>query len=175
MTSPRSAGVAIAAAAALLALAGCAGQGSPAPEESTATEEAPDPSELSCETVITPGLAQDLANLGWEAHEEPFIIGSHEFEDGIQCKWGDPKSSGDAIQLYGWAPIDADTAEDVQDELVELGWIREDDGDTVYITEDPDSAFQTDDDGYGFTYRFTDGGVALADTKNGLSVVRWPR
>lgn len=155
-------------AAALLALSGCAADvHAPEPTETAA--------EPTCETLITPGLADDLAELGWESLEEPFVIGDTELHGGIQCKWGDPAAGGDAMQLYAWAPLETDRAAPLEDELEEQGWIREDEGTRAILTEDPETAFQTDDDGYGFTYAFGDGWVSFSDTRAGLDVIRWPR
>jgi len=153
---------------AVAALAGCAA-GDPEPTETT------EAAELACDTLLTPGLSEDLADLGWEAREEPFVVGEITLDDGIQCKWGDPSGGGDAMQLYAWAPVDADQSEELQTALADEGWIREEEDSRVLLTEDPETAFQTDDEGYGFTYAFGDGWVSFSDTKAGLDVIRWPR
>src|SRR5690606_18762016 len=160
--------VALGAVAGAAALAGCAAD-EPAPDDTTAA------AEPTCETLITPGLADDLAELGGEALEEPFVIGGDTLDDGIQCKWGDPSGGSDTMQLYAWAPVDAEQSEKLQSSLADDGWIREEDDSRVLLTEDPETAFQTDEDGFGFTYAFGDGWVTFSDTRAGLDVIRWPR
>ncbi|MTE24753.1 hypothetical protein [Microbacterium sp. ZXX196] len=147
---------------------------SPAAEEATETP-TPDPTpvEMSCDTIVPTTFSSRLGELGWSAREEPFRIGEHVFDDGIQCIWGDAETGSEVAQMYGWAPADADTAAEMQEYLEAQGWIREEDGDTVYITENPDYALAVGDDGYGMTYRFRDGTIALADTKTGLELVVW--
>ena len=166
MTS-RRAPLAALGAAALLALTACGADEQPAPAETTP--------ELTCETLIAPGLADDLTDLGWEAREEPFMVGSTELDGGLQCKWGDPDGGADAMQLYAWAPVEDDVAAELEDALEAEGWVREEEESRVILTENPETAFQTDDEGYGFTYAFGDGAVTFADTKAGLDVIRWPR
>lgn len=155
-------------AASLLALAGCAAENdAPTPDETTA--------ELTCAALVSPGLADDLADLGWEAREEPFMVGATELDGGIQCKWGDPEGDGEAMQLYAWAPLEPERAAELEDELESEGWVREEEDSRVILTENPETAFQTDENGYGFTYAFGDGWVSFSDTKAGLDVIRWPR
>ena len=39
----------------------------------------------------------------------------------------------------------------------------------------PGTAIATDDEGYGMTYLFTPGQVTVADTKQGLLLIEWPK
>ena len=57
--------------------------------------------------------------------------------------------------------------------MIESGWRREDGADGIYITEDPQYAMGTDDDGYGMTYLFGDGWVKFADTRQSLLLIDW--
>ena len=75
--------------------------------------------------------------------------------------------------MYGWAPIDADQAAELQNYLEENGWVREDGEHYVYLTEDPNLIGYLEEGEYGITYQFADGWVALADTKSGLDLVTW--
>ncbi len=68
-----------------------------------------------------------------------------------------------------------DAAEDAQANLVSQGWVREDGADGVYITESPEMTIAPDEQGYGMTYLFGDGWVIVADTKQGLVLIEWPR
>ena len=55
------------------------------------------------------------------------------------------------------------------------GWVREDSAEGVYITESPETTIAVDEEGYGMTYLFGDGWVKLADTKQGLLLIEWPK
>ena len=55
------------------------------------------------------------------------------------------------------------------------GWLRESGADGVYVTESPETTIAADENGYGMTYLFGDGWVMLADTKQGLVLIEWPR
>lgn len=166
----------LAASAAILALAGvavgCSEQTSTAPDQ-PADSTAPEPVEMSCETIIPESFAAELREIGWDVREEPFRIGQHEIDGGIQCVWGDYTSGTDIAQMYGWAPLEDDRAVELQQYLLDQGWLEESAGDVVIITENPDYALYVSDDGYGMTYAFHDGWVALADTKAGLDLVVW--
>lgn len=168
-------------AAALLALAACTtsepGEDAlPSGEAPTAApgDEAAE-AELACDTIIRPELVEQLYGLGWDVLEETFMIGPTEIDGGIQCKWGDFETTNESLQLYGWAPIPPADAEAAQTELADQGWLREDEGDTVYLTENPEFVMFPDEEGYGVTYRFGDGWVTLSDTKAGLAAVHGPR
>ncbi|MBP2435908.1 hypothetical protein [Microbacterium amylolyticum] len=137
------------------------------------TETPTEPAVLGCDTIIPATLYSDLSDLGWSAIEEPLRIGEHLLEDGIQCVWGDYSSGTDIAQMYGWAPVGSEQSRELQDYLEQQGWIREEEGETVYLTENPDYALYVSEDGYGMTFRFTEGSVAVADTKSGLQLVIW--
>lgn len=166
----RLAVIATLSSAAALALAGCG-----AADEGGANGDAeptPTPEALSCDNIIPSSLVDSFEEIGWEAIEEPFMAGSTELEDGIQCKWGDPEGTGGGnVQIYGLAAVEADQAAEIQKELEDGGWKREEEGDVVYITENPDYAFAVDEDGYGYTYAFGDGWAAVSDTKAGIAVI----
>lgn len=170
--SRRAAAIAVLSAIAGLGLAGCSAGGSGAGGGDAEAEPSPTAEALTCENIIPESLVASLDEIGWEAIEEPFMAGSTELEDGIQCKWGDPDGTGGGnVQIYGLAAVDADQAADIAGALEDDGWKREEDGDVVYITEDPEFAFAVDEDGYGYTYAFGDGWAAVSDTKAGIAVI----
>jgi hypothetical protein len=148
-----------------------------APEPSATAEPAPASTEKpTCDTIIAESVVANFESVGWTSKADPLYIGSTEIEDGLQCMWADFEGpAGDHGQMFGWAPITDDVAEAAQDELTGQGWRREEDAAGVYITESPETAIATDDDGYGMTYYFTEGQVEVADTKQGLLLIEWPR
>ncbi|WP_156759380.1 hypothetical protein [Microbacterium karelineae] len=163
---------AIAPLALLLTLAACSGDAQPGPGQvDPAADETPAP--MTCETIIRPSFSEELSSLGWTAKSEAFRIGAHELADGIQCVWGDYEHGTDIAQMYGWAPVEAEEAAELQQYLEDNGWLREDEGDYVYLTENPEMVHYLDEGEYGMTYQFADGWVALADTKQGLDLVTW--
>lgn len=144
---------------------------SPTPLETPTAAPAADP---TCETIIPAATVDDLSSVGWTVRAEPFRIAELEITEGVQCVWGDFTTATDHVQIYGWAPIDAEAAADAQDQLVALGWRREESPDGVIVTESSETTVATDDEGYGLTYLFGDGWVKYADTKQGLLLVVWP-
>lgn len=56
-------------------------------------------------------------------------------------------------------------------ELVSEGWVREDSDRGVYITADARTSLSKDAEGYGMTYLFGRGWVAVSDTKQGLILI----
>lgn len=199
LARPRSArarvfAIATSGALAALVLAGCS---SPAPEPTSAADapssaapvsgvETPAPSaspsgsatppaDPTCENIIPQATADDFRSLGWTSQEDQFRIGATALDDGIQCKWGDTKIASDRVQIFGWAPIDDDTAKTAQKDLVAAGWKVEKDADGTYVTENPDWLNGRGADGYGLTYFFGDGFVKLADTRQSLILVQGPR
>lgn len=181
-------GTALVVAAALVTLAGCAG-GAPAPSHSptrtSAGTAAPPPSatpttaptvdaDPACDTIIPPEVVSSFDETGWSFRQDVFRAGETEVPGGISCTWGDAEVASDHVQMFGWAPVSADDATQLESELLQQGWVREQGADGVYITEDPKNASAVDDDGYGWTYLFGDGWVKFADTKQGLLLVEWP-
>jgi hypothetical protein len=185
--------VLVGVAAVAIALAGCAQDAPTAPAPSTpppATEQpqgadpqgdeqggqqTPEPAaDPTCETIIPAEVVDQFESVGWSAEPEEFRIGATVVPEGIQCVWGDYSVATDHVQIFGWAPLDAETAATLQAELETQGWIREEQDGAVFLTEDPAYAIATDDQGYGMTYGFGDGWVTLADTKQSLVLVSWP-
>lgn len=189
MTSPRRSTLVVTALTlGVLALSGCTSPSAPeaapsiAPSDvpsSPAPEITPSPEapvgDPTCETLIPAATAADFASLGWSVQSEPFRIGSMEVADGIQCKWGDQSIATDRVQVFGWAPLDETDSASAQRELVASGWSSDRQSDGVYVTENPEWAIFTDSEGYGITYLFADGYVKLADTRQSLVLVEWPR
>lgn len=181
----------IASAALLVSACGSADPDAAATPETTATSPAPEPTQPeqtpepapageeadpTCETIIDAATVADFESIGWTSRTDPFYVGSHEMTDGISCVWADFNApASDHLQLFGWARIDDSEARAAQDELVGQGWIREEAAEGVYITENPQTTIATDDQGYGMTYLFADGSVKLADTKQGLLLITWPK
>ena len=164
----------------------------PEPETSTGAEATPsvpatDPSaeptenaapaeDPTCETLIADTTVADFQSVGWTARVDPFYVGELEIPEGLRCVWADFEGqAGDHVQIFGWAPIEADAAADAETALVESGWSRENAPEGVYVTESPETSIATDVNGYGMTYLFGDGWVTLADTKQGLVLIEWPR
>ncbi|MBW9118581.1 hypothetical protein JNB63_00550 [Microbacterium trichothecenolyticum] len=191
MPATRILGTAAALALSALLLSACAGTPEPAPEETgnaqTPTAAAPEPSatpepepasteEPTCTTIIGESVVADFESLGWSSQASPLYIGSSEIEDGLQCMWADFEGpAGDHGQMFGWAPLAEDQAADLQEELEAQGWVREEGPAGVYITESADTAIATDAAGYGMTYLFSSGQVTVADTKQGLLLIEWPK
>lgn len=142
----------------------------PIEEPETPVYEAP-----TCETMISQDVVADFADAGWSPKEGPFYLGNIEVEGGIQCAWSDYEGQSGDLQLFGWAPIDEESATEAQDALTTEGWVLEEEADGVYLTENPSTAFAVDEDGYGMTYFFGAGWVSLAGTKQGLLLIDWPQ
>ena len=188
MTPLHRLGAAFAIAAAMTVVTAC-GTPAPAPSalptiEPSGANTPPPASEVdetpvagaepTCETIIPTATVEDFESLAWSAEQEEFRVGATVIEDGIQCVWADFSGPAtDHVQIFGWAPIEADAAAEAQESLLTEGWVREESDEGVYITENPETTITTDADGYGMTYLFGDGWVKLADTKQGLLLITW--
>ncbi|GAA3916335.1 nitrate ABC transporter substrate-binding protein [Microbacterium invictum] len=180
-------------AAAALLTASCAGTPEAAPPVTTAppaapttgatdpatpapdvTDEAPEPVTATCETLVSTDTLAELEAQSWTYKEEPFVIGDVAPADGISCTWGDFSVATGNVLIFAWAPLTADEVTTAQAQLDEDGWMREDSDAGVYYTEDPMQALNTDENGYGMTYRFGDDWVTLSDTKQGLLLIERP-
>lgn len=156
---------------------------SPTPNETAAQVDAstaPTTSEgapegLSCESMISARTVAALSDAGWSAETKEFVVGGVELPEGLLCFWADYTVGSDHGQLYGWSPISSADAEAAEQALLDEGWTREDGSDGTYVTEDTEYSMGTDEDGYGMTYLFGDGWVRLADTRQGLILIEWPR
>lgn len=192
MPAPRILGTAAALVLTAVVLTACMGSPEePAPQETgnaaTPTSAAPEPTTTgepepasseapTCETLIGESVVADFQSIGWSSQQSPLYIGSTEIEGGIQCMWADFSGpAGDHGQMFGWALLADDAAADAQTELVSQGWIREEDASGVYVTESPNTVIAPDENGYGITYLFAEGQVTVADTKQGLLLIEWPR
>lgn len=141
--------------------------------EPVATQTPETPAVPTCDTIVSAGTVQALTDAGWTFEEKEFVIGGVELPDGLLCFWADYTVASDHGQLYGWSEISAEDAATAQSSLLGEGWTREDGTDGTYITENPQFAMGTDDDGYGMTYLFGDGWVEFADTRQGLILIDW--
>lgn len=188
--SPRRRAVSgLAVGALALTLAACAGESTPpsastAPEPSATATAAPaspspaptvDAAAVTCESLIPADLIDTFAAAGWTVRDDPFRVADIELESGHWCTWGDfAGAASDNVQIYGWAPIDEETAAETQSALVSDGWVREEEDAVVFITENPDTTVSTDAQGYGMTLQFGEGWVTVSDTKEGLLVIVLP-
>lgn len=182
-------GTALLIAVSAVGISACSAADAPAahPSDSlapTPTSPAPTPvatptttadSEPTCQNIIPARTISDFESVGWTVKPEVFRIGGEEIPDGVQCTWGDYTVASDHVQIYGWAPLKAADATEHIQQLVAEGWRREESAEGVYVTENPDTAIATDQQGYGLTYLFSDGWVKFADTRLGLVLVEWPR
>lgn len=182
---------ALATAALLVLLAGCAAEpetaptAAPSPTESAPAETpAPEPVETepaeeppadpTCETLIAESTIAIFDEHGWTYQEREFRIGEDVLDGGLQCVWGDYSVASDHVQVFGWAPISAAESESAQKKLLAEGWQRADQDGRTFITEDPQFSIAVDEAGYGMTYEFGDGWVTVADTKQGLVLIQQP-
>lgn len=141
-----------------------------APPEPTA-----DPEAATCENLLPATLVTQFEEMGWSYQQSQLFGVDAPLPDSIQCTWGDYAShSSESVQIYAWSPIDDATATAMQDALVAQGWTREVKDDVVYITAG-DRSTVVDENGYGMTYKFVEGSVSYADTKQGLVLLQWPR
>ncbi|MFT4229102.1 MAG: hypothetical protein QM602_02310 [Microbacterium sp.] len=143
------------------------------------TSETPSPTptpvgDPECDTIIPQDVVDSFEQSNWSFATDVFRVGATEVPGGITCTWGDLEVASDNVQMFGWAPIDADAAAQQQDALTQEGWIREDEPEGVYLTENPEVVAAPDDEGYGWTYLFGDGWVTFSDTKQGLLLIEWP-
>lgn len=149
----------------------------PAPQASVQPAQTPAPAPSAdgpaCDTIVSEGTVQALTDAGWTFEEKEFVIGGVELPEGLLCFWADYSVASDHGQLYGWSEIDAADAAEAQSTLLAEGWTREDGPEGIYITENPQYAMGTDEDGYGMTYLFGDGWVEFADTRQGLILIEW--
>ena len=144
----------------------------PTPESTLTPTPVP---ELTCDGLIPESLIEEFSTTNWTARADVFRIGSTELPDGIGCTWADYDApASDNLLIFGWAPISDQLANTAQAELIANGWLREDLGDTILITEDPQYAIATDSEGYGLSYEFGDGWVKFATNKQGLILIEWP-
>ncbi|SDR72937.1 hypothetical protein [Microbacterium paraoxydans] len=165
------------------ALTACTGGGTPdpsAPGSAAPTGDGgagatPGGDELTCESMISEGTVAALTDAGWTAEPREFRVGDVELTQGLLCFWADFSVPSDHGQMYGWSPLSIEEAERAQAGLEEEGWRSEEDAQGTYVTEDPQFAMSTDEDGYGMTYLFGDGWVKVADTKQGLLLIEGPR
>lgn len=141
-----------------------------APEDSATPTPDADP---SCDTIISSGTVDALTSQGWTSMEEEFRIGETVVEGGLMCMWADFSTASDHGQMYASGPISDAAADAAKTGLQRDGWMRSQDGDSVFFTEDPAYAIATDADGFGMTYEFSDGWVTFADTKQGLLLIAW--
>lgn len=131
--------------------------------------------EPTCETIIPASTVADFRGLGWTAQQAPFVLGERQLAEGLQCTWGDFRVPSDHVQVFGWAPLADAEATAARSELLQNGWREVDEGTSIYITENATTAVAPDENGFGMTYQFGDGWVKVADTKQGLLLVEWPK
>ncbi len=132
------------------------------------------PENVTCADLLDEDIIADFEAEGWTVNEEPFVIGAEILEGGVSCTWADFESATTAMFMFGWAPIEPEDADEVIAELVASGWIREEEGGSIYVSADPTQSPTVDADGYGFTYRFSVGSVVMSDTKQGIALIRQP-
>lgn len=147
-----------------------------APEPTPTASTEPDEGDPTCDTLIGADVVADFESIGWTSQAEKFYLGDVELAHGVQCVWADfDGPAGDHLQMFGWASITPDQAAEAQTTLVSQGWVREESEDGVYITEPKETTIAVDDEGYGMTYFFASDWVKLADTKQGLLLIEWPK
>lgn len=181
-------GMPVAAGSLILAaaLAGCAQAASPAATQTLSTSATaiaeptltptPDAEGAipTCEDLIPPSLVDQFSAQGWTYRADLFRVGDLTLQDGVQCVWGDYSVASDHVLIFGWAAATASEIDQARASLLASGWQVADDASGSYITEDPATAIATDENGYGMTYQFGEGWIAVADTKQGLLLIERP-
>ena len=127
---------------------------------------------VTCDSMIVSDTLAEFKSKGWTAKQTPFTFEtqppSAPINGGLICTWANYSvASGNLIE-FGWAPISTADAETVAAQLEKEGWRREPADSGFYITQDPSRVITVDDKGYGMTYQFGDGWVAVSDTKQNL-------
>ncbi|MBU4465413.1 MAG: hypothetical protein KKH75_06165 [Actinobacteria bacterium] len=169
-------------------LAGCVGPTGAEPDTNTSSPRASSPVPTSdvtptatsaaaptCDTIIPRTTLDEFAKVNWTAKKVAFQLGTTELSTGIECRWADYSVPSDNLQIFGWAPLTKAEAQTAKAALLTNGWVQLDGADGAYITENPETTVAKDADGYGMTYYFGDGWVKMADTKQGLLLIEWPK
>lgn len=128
--------------------------------------------DVTCENLVTAATIDTFDEAGWTPSEAAFTIGATELEGGIRCTWSEPDVESNDLMIFGWAPIDGETATTLEAELAAGDWRLEDSADGVVLTEM--NPLTADPDGYGYTYLFGDGWVTFADMKQNLVLIERP-
>ncbi len=130
----------------------------------------------TCEGMIEPDTLAEFKKKGWTAKQTPFTFetqpSSAPVEGGLICTWANYSVASGNLMEFGWAHVTSDVATTMAAQLEKEGWRREKAASGFYITQDPSRAITTDDKGYGMTYLFGDGWVAVSDTKQYLLLLR---
>lgn len=176
------------ALASALVLSGCTSAAPSADPTTTSNAVSPTPTEalpgptpdasataggaVTCDSMIVSDTLAEFKTKGWTAKQTPFTFEtqppSAPIGGGLICTWANYSvASGNLIE-FGWAPISSADAEKVSAQLEKEGWRREAGESGFYITQDPSRVITVDDKGYGMTYLFGDGWVAVSDTKQNL-------
>jgi hypothetical protein len=158
-------------------LAGCTGNAGTmgTPGSSAAPSSASphaSPVALTCANMIPAGTVKAFKAASWTPEPGPLYVGDIHVTAGLQCTWGG--ASSERAEIFGRGPIDAATAEEAEQQLVDQGWRRIDAPEGVYITASKDMILNPDDQGYGMTYLFSKGLVKVSSTKQGILLIADP-
>lgn len=135
----------------------------------------------SCDEVITPAFAQNVADNGWigwnmagqTIGHSPFDVFPGGAPAGqLSCRFGaGPDVPTDNVLDLAWAPVDDTAAQAAQDALADAGYQRIDVTDGVQWAMRAEDGW-ADDEGWGMTYHFTPGEVRWAVIRDELSLLR---
>ncbi len=171
----RTAPSAAAAAILIAALTACAPSAPPAtPTVASSAPATTDPTVTptpdaedgvpTCEELIPASLVEQFSSQGWSYRADVFRVGDLTLTDGVQCVWGDYSVASDHVLIFGWAAATPAEIDQARASLLASGWQVAEDASGTYITENPATAVATDENGFGMTYQFGDGWIAVADT-----------
>lgn len=140
------------------------------PSEGSGSAQPPLTEPATCENILAADVVTELEEAGWKARENPFSIDGVELP-GVDCMWVDESEDSGGMMFFAWSTITEEQSQGAQDFLEKSGWRAEGAGTVAYLTEDPDGAMTVDEDGFGMTYAFGPGWVALAETKQDLLLI----
>ncbi|WEG07451.1 hypothetical protein PU630_09245 [Microbacterium horticulturae] len=126
-----------------------------------------DPGTPTCEAILPAETVSAFTDAGWTSRQDPFYVGNTELSDGLQCIWGNPEVASDDVQVYGWAPLSGDEAQQVTDELTAQGWVESEENGAKYFVAPDDAPM-------GMAYRIAGDELTVSDTKQGLLLIEWP-
>lgn len=199
---PRTACIALIAAAAALVLVGCTpapttpDTSAPSPSMSTGSSTTPTstasatPSETpaatpafaDCYDAATPEFLAMVEQNGWvgwnmvgqKIGHSPFDIFPSGAPDGqLSCRWGaGPEVATDNVLDLAWAPIEEHAAASAQAALAERGFEIIESSEGRYFALPTDHTGWADSDGYGEAYLFTPSDVRWAQTRDQLVHIR---